>query len=301
MRLPPLTVAGWLTHWTLDLPVVLLVLIVSAAYLLARARVRDWPAGRTATFLLGMAGVVVVKTCFLAVYDHTLFWTLAVQDVLLVALVPIPLVLGRPVQLARLAVDRPGRGRRTPSPVWGSLVAMSTLLAVYITSWDQARLEHPALFTLTHLVLLGSGCAFLGPLLAERGTAYGVRTLVAFVDGLLDAIPGLAVLGTHSVIAGSWYAAHPRHWGPTPLDDQRLGATAMIALSELVGLPALIVLLVQWVRADAVEAAATDAQLDVVTAAEHAAAGEAVLQRPWWETDAGPLAQRAADQKWHSD
>jgi cytochrome c oxidase assembly factor CtaG len=301
MTLPPLTVAGWVTHWTLDLPVVLVALAASATYLVAQARVRAWPAARTATFLVGMAGVVVVKVSFLAVYDHTLFWTLAVQDVLLVALVPIPLVLGRPVQLARLALGRPGSTRRTPSPVWGSLLAMTTLLAVYVTSWDEARLEHRTLFTLTHVVLLAAGCAFLGPLLAERGTAYGVRTLVAFVDGLLDAIPGLAVLGKHTAIAGSWYAAHPRHWGPAPLDDQRIGATAMIALSELVGLPALVVLLVQWVRADAVEAAATDAQLDVVTSAEHAAAGEPVTQRPWWETDAGPLAQRARDQKWHSD
>ncbi len=75
----------------------------------------------------------------------------------------------------------------------------------------------------------------------------------------------------------------------------------MIALSELVGLPALLVLLAHWVRADAVEAAVVDAQLDVVAAAEDAAAGEEVLQRPWWEKDPGPLADRAANQRWLRD
>ncbi len=297
MPLPPLTAERWLTSWTLDLPAVLAVVTASAGYLVARTRVRRWPPARTAAFLLGMAAVLVVKSSFLAVYDHTLFWTLAVQDVLLLALVPLAVVLGRPILLVRLAAGRPGRGHLTLSPLLGSLVAMTTLLALYLSGWDQARLEHRALFALTHLAVLVAGCAFLGPLLTEGRTSYGVRTLVAFVDGLLDAVPGLAVLGTHSLIAGPWYTAHPRAWGPEPAKDQQIGGTAMIALSELVGLPALLVLLVRWVRADAAEAAAVDAELD--RAAESAPdATQDGLLRPWWEEDAGPLARRAADQRW---
>lgn len=301
MTVPPLTVARYLTSWTLDLPVVLALAAISVCYLLATTRVRNWPVARTATFLLGMVGILAVKTSFLAVYDHTLFWALAVQDVLLLALIPVGLVLGHPVQLLREALGKPGRFRLSLSPLLGSLVAMATLLVVYLSSWDQARLENRALFGFTHLVLVLAGCAFVGPLLTEGGSSYGVRTLVAGVDGLLDAIPGLAVLGSHSVIAGSWYAAHARSWGPSPAKDQQIGGTAMIALSELVGLPALLVLLVQWVRADSAEAAVIDAQLDVIASAEDAVAGEEVLQRPWWEKDAGPLADRAAQQRWNDE
>ena len=310
MTVPALTAQRWLTSWTVDLPIVLTVLTVTAGYLLARSRVRDWPVPRTTNFLLAMAGLLVVKSCFLAVYDHTLFWALAAQDVLLLALIPVPLVLGRPLQLIRAATDRPqGSGHRRLSlpPIIGSLVAMSSLLAIYLSGWDLERLQHTGLFTLTHLLLLMAGCAFVGPLLSETGSSHGVRTLVAFLDGLLDAIPGLAVLGTHTVIAASWYGAHPRPWGPSPIKDQQIGGTTMIALSELVGLPALVTVLIQWVKADAVEAAALDARLDNQPEAVETpkpasppapSSGDPQRQRPWWEQDPGPLAERAARERW---
>ena len=61
------------------------------------------------------------------------------------------------------------------------------------------------------------------------------------------------------------------------------GGTAMVALSELVGLPALVLLLVQWVRSDAGEASVIDETLDQEVAASDA---------PWWEVDPGPLGDR---------
>ncbi|MCU1586770.1 MAG: hypothetical protein JWN31_263 [Frankiales bacterium] len=292
------------------MPVLITAVAVAVGYLLARSRVRDWPLARTISFLLGLATLLVVKCCLLAVYDHTLFWALATQDVLLLALVPVPLVLGRPLQLLRAATGRPqrtGPQRWWLSPMVGSVVATSSLLAVYLSGWDLERLTHKGLFALTHLLLLLAGCAFLGPLLSDTQSRHHVRTLVAFLDGLLDAIPGLAVLGTHAVIAASWYGAHPRAWGPTPIKDQQLGGTAMIALSELVGLPALVAVLVQWVRADAVEAADLDARLDNLAQAETrvssllpsiSPANEPRREPPWWEQDPGPLAERAAREGW---
>ena len=83
------------------------------------------------------------------------------------------------------------------------------------------------------------------------------------------------------------------------------------ALSELVGLPALLVLLSAWVRSDAEQARDVDAGLDVIGAAEAAArplphdgiaaAAGGPVQRPWWEVDAGPLADRAARYGWPGD
>jgi cytochrome c oxidase assembly factor CtaG len=277
--------------------------VVALGYVLASRRVGSWPVARTVAFLVGVGSVLVVKSSFLAVYAHTLFWVLAVQDVLLLALVPMPLVLGRPGELLRAAL--PGtRSLRLPIPaVLASLIAMSTLMSLYLSGWDQARLERRWLFALTDVVLLLAGCAFLGPLLSQGGSSYGIRALVALLDGLLDAMPGLAVLGSHSVIARPWYAAQARTWGPTLARDQYVGGSAMIALSELVGLPTLLILLVRWVRADALEATSVDAQLDVVQDAELAAVGTStdapVLGRPWWEHDAGPLADRAAREGWN--
>jgi cytochrome c oxidase assembly factor CtaG len=289
--LPELTPARWLTAWSLDLPVLVVVLLLAGGYL-ALARRTDWPRRTTAWFLLaGLGSLVVVTMSFLGTYQEVLLWPLAVQDVLLLTLVPVGLTLGRPLALFRAVRPRPPR---TPTflsfPLVGSLVAVGVLLAVYTTGWDDARLDSPVLLQLTRLLLVVVGCGFLWPLLGvDAGTgrtSYPVRAMVAFVDGLLDAIPGLAVLGTGHTIAAAHYAAV----GRTYARDQQVGGTAMVALSELVGLPALLVLLVQWVRTDAVQAR----EADVVIAAEDAAAGleDDALQRPWWESDAGPLRGR---------
>ncbi len=133
----------------------------------------------------------------------------------------------------------------------------------------------------------------------------GGCALVAFLDGLLDALPGLAVLGTGHVIAAGYYTRVARSWGPSPVRAQQIGGTAMIALSELVGLPTLIVLLAAWVRSDARQASDIDAALDSISAAERAAravhndpALDVLLHQPWWEIDADPLTDRARRRGW---
>lgn len=297
----PLTPERWLTSWTLDLPVMLVGASVLLAYLAMARRQRDWPLRRCLLFAGGIGWVLVIAGSFLGVYNHTLLWVLAVQDVLLLTTAPVLLVLARPAELLRRTTGVPvGRFPSVP-PLLGSLLAMTLLLAIYLSSWDLARLQHRWLFLLTQLALVLVGCAFLGPLLSEHGSSYSVRAFVALLDGLLDALPGLAVLGSHGLIAGSYYAAQSRSWGPTLAKDQQIGAMAMIALSELVGLPALLLLLVQWMRADAAEAATVDARLDVLEAAERAVTPDAVQQheqRPWWHTDAGPLAERVTRERW---
>jgi cytochrome c oxidase assembly factor CtaG len=289
--LPELTPSRWLTAWSFDLPVAVTVVLLAAGYL-ALARRVEWPRTSTAWFLTaGLGSLVVVTMSFLGTYQEVLLWPLAVQDVLLLTLVPVGLTLGRPLALLRAVRPRPPRKPTFLSfPLVGSVVAVSVLMSIYTTGWDAARLDSAALLQVTRLLLVVVGCGFLWPLLGvDAGTgetSYPVRAMIAFVDGLLDAVPGLAVLGTGHTIAAAHYAAV----GRTYARDQQIGGTAMVALSELVGLPALLVLLVQWVRTDAVQAR----EADVVIAAEDAAAGrdDGELQRPWWETDAGPLEGR---------
>ena len=312
----PLTGLSAVTGWSADVPALVVVSVVSAAYLLAvrRAGTRGepWSATASAWFLIGGMGSLLLVTCsFLGTYSRVLFWPLAVQDVLFVTLVPVGMTLGRPLALWRTVCPRRDTRLRLPSalrslfgfPLTGSVLAVVLLLLVYTTGWDQARLEHPALLALTRLLLLGAGCSFLWPLIGvDDGTghtSYPLRALIAFVDGLLDALPGLAVLGTGHVIAAGYYARVARTWGPTLPEAQKTGGTAMIVLSEIVGLPALLALLVAWVRRDAQQARDIDAALDVIDAAEIAACGATgpegdVLHRPWWEVDPGPLADRAA-------
>jgi cytochrome c oxidase assembly factor CtaG len=293
VTLPDLTETRWLTAWSLDVPVLVAVLFLAGGYLLLQRRV-TWPMGSTVWFLGGGLGsLTVVTMSFLGTYDRVLLWPLAVQDLLLLTVVPIGLTAGRPLALIRAVFPRPSRPSRVTRffsfPLVGSVLSVSVLLAVYTTGWDEARLDSSWKLELTRLLLVAVGCCFLWPLLGvDAGTgitSYPVRAAIAFVDGLLDAIPGLALLGTSHVIAAAHYQAVHR----TFARDQQVGGTAMVALSEFVGLPAMLVLLVQWMRSDARQARIVDAELDRVDAR---GPDEEALQRPWWETDAGPLAGR---------
>jgi hypothetical protein len=151
------------------------------------------------------------------------------------------------------------------------------------------------------------------PMLHTR-VPYALALLVAFIELLADAVPGIVIrLDTHVLALGHFTAAAP--WASTPLHDQQFGGDLLWGFGEAVDLPFLILLLVQWARADAREAAAVDRALDAravppVPAAKQTAeagdlarpgdvadtpepAGGGVWQRPWWETDASVFGHRA--------
>jgi Cytochrome c oxidase caa3 assembly factor (Caa3_CtaG) len=132
-----------------------------------------------------------------------------------------------------------------------------------------------------------------------------------------------------TLVAGDWYRAHPRPWGPTLAFDQMLGGGLMLTLAEIVALPFLIAVFFQWWHEERDRSAELDARLDAElvpvaapvaaaaaqggnrsaaapaqegadataaatvppTAAAGAAAG-AERVRPWWETDDGEVGQR---------
>lgn len=322
----PLTPLSWLEAWSLDLPMLCFAALLLLGYLTgvqrARRKGRHWSPSATTWFVAaGIGSLVLVTTSFLGTYARLLFWPLAVQDVLLLTLVPVGLTMGKPVSLWRQGrtrpVRQPGRAmtrllRLLMFPLVGSLLAMTVLLLIYTTSWDAARLDNPVLLDVTRIALVGTGCLFLWPLLGVDGEAgfatYPVRVLIATVDGLLDAVPGLAVMGKGGLIAGSHYRHVAPIWGGTPMRDQQIGALAMIGLSELVGLPALLLLLVGWVRTDAREAGDLDRSLDARMPDVSGGSGvssetlpDTRRHTPWWVLEPGPLAERAAREGWPTD
>jgi putative membrane protein len=103
------------------------------------------------------------------------------------------------------------------------------------------------------------------------------------------------------VLTAGYFAALGRPWGPTALYDQQLGGDFLWCLSEAIDMPFMIVLLVQWVRSDARDAARIDGALDAVapvaTSTTHARVGvqqvDDRMYQPWWETDASVFGDRA--------
>ncbi|HXZ73478.1 MAG TPA: cytochrome c oxidase assembly protein [Streptosporangiaceae bacterium] len=176
---PELTVARALTSWTLDLPVLAVVLLAAALYLAGVRRMRrtgeGWAPGRTAAFCGGLGVIVIATMSFLGVYQGVLFYARAVQTVLLLLAAPLCLALGRPVSLVTAAAPRLGRRvealvRSRPArvltfPAVTALAVAGVGFLLYFTPWYEAGLRSDPVRELTYLALLAPGWVFFWTLL----------------------------------------------------------------------------------------------------------------------------------------
>jgi cytochrome c oxidase assembly factor CtaG len=246
---------------------------------------------------------------FLGVYQGVLFYIRAVQIVLLLLAVPLCLALGRPVSLAIAALPRLGPrvealvasrpARMLTFPAVTALAVVLVGFVLYFTPWYEAGLRSDLVRELTYLALLAPGWVFFWTLLrvdpVPRAYPYLVALWVTGVEVVGDAVLGLAIMADQNLIAGSYYRALGRPWGPGLRADQVIGGGALWLLGDLIGLPFLAAMLIQMVREDDKEARAVDAELDVAgagpatagagPAATGTAPGTAGTAQPWWESD----------------
>ncbi len=319
-----------LSSWQLDVPALLLVVVLGGLYgwgvLRLRRQGRPWPMARVAAFaLLGLGALVVATMSALAVYDHVLFWPAAVQNILLDLLAPLGLALGDPLRLAVEALPGPGsaRVRRAVTgrvvrvltfPLVSTALVLATELVVYFTPYFATALRVGWLHELMYLHLLAAGCLFVIPVLTHEQAlpswcTHPVRAALVFLDGIIDAVPGVVVMTHGTLIAGAWYLHHAPAWSPDVHHDQQIGGGAMLSIAELVALPFLLSILVQWARTERVQNAALDRRLDRELIRVTAPAGEqargdssesapaAERVRPWWETEQNDVAARIRRQR----
>jgi hypothetical protein len=118
-----------------------------------------------------------------------------------------------------------------------------------------------------------------------------LRLLFAALDGLLDALPGIVVMTTGSVLGGGFYARPAPSWSRGATWNQHVAGALMLALSEVVALPLLLILFFRWAaketRADNRDrpGAAVPAGPDKPVGTAETKVAPAALDRPWWETE----------------
>jgi putative membrane protein len=231
-------------------------------------------------------GVAVVA---LAVLGHlggdprTTFLATTIQFTLLFFVAPVLLALG-------WAAGRPGNKLVS---LLGPVLACVVTLAWFLTPWLRVSLSHYFLYQAGHLIALGAGWLFCAPAVRARGheaSAYPALILVAFLELLLDAIPGIVITIRHDLLAPSVFLVH--HSPAAAHTSQVHGGEVLWVIAEILDIPFLAALVYQWVRADARQAAVIDARLDAHGPAPDEA-NPRELQRPWWETDASVFGERA--------
>jgi cytochrome c oxidase assembly factor CtaG len=238
-------------------------LLLCGYAVLHRVRRQTWPWWRTLCWVLG---VVVLGWSLVgapAAYRHGTSWWGALGIGLVAAVVPLGLALGDPVALwegGRRPIPRlRGRvGGALMFPLVASTLSAAVLTVAFTSGWFAAARREEVPWDLLVLAALGCGVLVNLPLLSEDllppWCGPQLRTLFAFVDGLLDAVPGIVVMTTVEKYSGA----------------------ALLAVAESVGVPMIFAVLIQWVRSDTAEAAAVDARLDA------AEADGTFDTTPWW-------------------
>ncbi|KAA9107598.1 cytochrome c oxidase assembly protein [Microbacterium rhizomatis] len=191
-------------------------------------------------------------------------WMDGVSIGMAAAVLPLGVALGDPVKLIELLRGRRigwARGRVARFvmfPGVASLVSAVVLTYAITSQWYQASLTEPLPWVLLLLTAFVTGLAVNLPLLSDdlmpEWATPAVKTLVAFADGLFDAVPGLVMMLLINKYSGG----------------------ALLAIAEVIGIPMIAATVVMWVRADAREQREIDAELD---------AREAEGQGPWWLDD----------------
>jgi cytochrome c oxidase assembly factor CtaG len=319
--LPPLTVGRFFSTWRFDPWIAAFVLVALAAYLLgvraARRRGTSWPLARTVWFAtLGLGLVVVATMSSIAVYSQVLLWPMALEVSLLLTVVPVGLGLGDPLGLVTAAVS-PGAADRfhrvltsrvsrfLTFPAVAPLLAVVTQFVVFYSGYIGAAQGSTTVMTLLQLQLVVTGCLFALPMLGVEvlppWCTQPIRMAFAGFDGLLDAIPGIAIMTSTVLVAQGYYATVSRSWGPTHAWDQVIAGGLMVTVAEVVAIPFIAILYRAWIREDAQQAKEIDRKLDLEDLRRDATAYDddsPPTTRPWWETDPGPLADRAARYGW---
>ncbi|WP_435585964.1 cytochrome c oxidase assembly protein [Micromonospora aurantiaca (nom. illeg.)] len=285
---PPLSVDTLATAWLPEPLVIAAVLAAAGLYLAGVWRLHrrgdTWPPARTAVWLAGCAVIVVATSSGLARYGPVLLSVHMVQHLLLMMIAPILLVLAGPITLALRALP-PSTDPRWPGPrewlqsllhsrvsrtVTHPVVALTlyvaSLYVLYFTGlYELAVRSHAA-----HLAMighfLGVGYLFFWVVIgidpAPRRIPHPLKLVLVLISMALHAFLGVALMQSTALVAGDWWTALGRPWGPTPIEDQRAAGGVAWSFGELPAVLILGALMRQWIQADHREARRLDRAAD---------------------------------------
>jgi putative copper resistance protein D len=300
--------------WTFDPWTTGVLVLLLGGVLLGGRRATGWSWGRLAPLGAGLLLALVAVDAWPGVYARSLLSVLVSQQLTLLLVAPVLIAFGRPAEpLRALGLRLPAplatAHRRLGHPLLGPILVPLITALLYFSPLLEVAVSSRLGADLIHVGLLLVGAVVAAPLarddLGASSLGVGLVLFVGLIELLVDAIPGIALrlasgtLGPVVTLAGS------RDWGPTAHHDQQLGGAILWAVAELVDLPYLLIVLGQWIRADAREAVRVDEELDrealerrvrrPVTVQEAVGATtEPEREPPWWERDPSVFGEHRA-------
>ncbi len=254
--------------------IVILAIAYGVGVVVVRRRGERWSTWLIVAFYgLGLGSFAVVDYGFLGAFSHDLRWAFSTRTALLFFVVPALIALGRPVTLARRALTTGGLGAldrvmasRAVKVLGNAVIAPLVAVAIFsiflttfagvlrLSDWGQG---------IVTVVIPSIGLLLVLPLIeysAHRSAFFvTVEFLLAFVELVIDAIPGILIRLNGHVLDGlpAIAGAHP-FWWPSPFRDQQLSGDLLWFIAELADVPVLIILFIRWSRVDRREAHSYD-------------------------------------------
>ena len=260
-------------------PIVLLVAVAGVVYATADQRVRNArgrpaPRVRRWAFFSGLGVLVLALAGPIDAAVETSFSMHMVQHLLLTMVAAPLLLLGAPLTLALAAWPKSSRSalvrvlhsapaRLVSNPLVAWAVFFGVLWLAHFTGVYEAALRNTGVHALEHVTFLLAALLFWAPIVhadpSPSVLSYPAKILYLFVAMPAMALLGLTIVSTREVL----YPTYAQAEGvASALADQRTAGAIMWAGTMILIVPALGVVLWEWMAADEREARRVDAQLD---------------------------------------
>ena len=237
------------------------------------ARGRPAPRARRTAFYAGLAVVVLALTGPIDASVESSFSMHMVQHLLLTMVAAPLLLLGAPLTLAlavwprasrrsfvRVLHSGPARFVSNPLVAWTSFFAV--LWMAHLTGLYEASLRSTGIHAGEHLAFLAAALVFWAPIVRADPSpsvlSYPAKILYLFVAMPAMALLGLTIVSARQVLYPTYATAEGV---ARALADQRTAGAIMWAGTMILIVPALGVVLWEWMSADEREARRVDARL----------------------------------------
>lgn len=195
--------------------------------------------------------------------DSYLFSAHMAQHLLLTLLFPPLLLYGTPEWVVRPLVRRRwvmAMGRVVTRPLAAAALFTAPIVLWHVPAFYEAALRNHNIHILQHLVFLTTAVIMWWPVLSPvpelPRVPYPLQMLYLFLLGIPMSITGALITLPERVLY-PFYAAAPRVWSWSPLEDQQIGGLLMWVGGGLILWVVVTVIWFRWTASEAREDAAT--------------------------------------------
>ncbi len=204
--------------------------LVGAGVAAALYRLSPSRAWRTASYLTGLALIVIALNSPLETLARNYLLTAHLaQNALIADIAPPLLILGLTPRMRAAVSQRLGRPFVVVThPVCAVTIWLVAWYATHVPLVYDGALRHPGWLNLEHLVLITAGLVFWWPLIADppQYLSAAARICCVAVGAFAVAPLGFALALSGSPFYG-FYVTSQRVWGLTPIRDQSIGGILM--------------------------------------------------------------------------